>query len=67
MDSQPPTPPPGNSGTPPGKGDGNSQLNNQPAQPVVDVFGSDMYTAVMALVLVLLGLMSASMTRCICT
>jgi hypothetical protein len=55
----------GGSGTPPGKGDHNQQ--QQPAmQQLVDLFGTDLYPAAMMLVLLLLGLMSASMTRCVC-
>jgi hypothetical protein len=64
MDMQPnPTGPPGGNGAPPGKG--GPQRNGQ-RQELIDIFGQDMYTAVMTLVLLLLGLMSASMTRCIC-
>lgn len=54
-------------GTPPGKGDGNNQRSNQPGgrQEVVDLFGQDMWAAAMVIILLLLGLMSASMTRCV--
>lgn len=66
MDAQRPSGAP--SGTPPGKGDGGEQRNNQPGgrQELVDIFGSDMYIGAITLILLLLGLMSASMTRCIC-
>lgn len=61
---QRPSPAGGSSGTPPGKGDNNNQ-RDQPGgrQELVDVFGQDMWAAAMVVVLLLLGLMSASMTR----
>jgi hypothetical protein len=64
MDAQHPSGLP--SGTPPGKGNG--QQNNQQGgrQEVIDIFGNDMMTGLLTLVLLLLGLMSASMTRCVC-
>lgn len=52
----------GNGNTPPGKGD----QQQAPHQQLVDLFGTDLYPAAMMLVLLLLGLMSASMTRCVC-
>ncbi|KAI8475778.1 MAG: hypothetical protein J3K34DRAFT_480500 [Monoraphidium minutum] len=52
----------GSGGAPPGKG----QQAQGNAQPVVELFGSDMYTAGVTLLLLLLGLMHASMTRCEC-
>jgi hypothetical protein len=53
----------GQGSSPPGKGNSNQQ---PPMQQLVDLFGADLYPAVMMLVLLLLGLMSASMTRCVC-
>jgi hypothetical protein len=53
----------GPGGAPPGKG---QQQAGGPAQPVLDIFGTDMYTAGITLLLLLLGLMHASMTRCTC-
>jgi len=53
----------GGSGTPPGKGNANQQ---PPMQQLIDLFGTDLYPAAMMLVLLVLGLMSASMTRCVC-
>jgi hypothetical protein len=55
----------GQGSTPPGKGDPN-QHQQQPMQQLIDIFGTDLYPAAMMLVLLLLGLMSASMTRCVC-
>lgn len=60
MDAQRPGDGSAPGGTPPGK----SALNNR--QEVVDVLGQDLYPAVMTLVLLLLGLMSAALTRCEC-
>lgn len=54
-----------NGGSPPGKGDPNQQ-QQQPGQQLIDLFGADLYPAAMMLVLLVLGLMSASMTRCVC-
>lgn len=65
MDALPPNQGAGGSnggGAPPGKG---GQQAGQ-AQPVVELFGSDMYTAGVTLLLLLLGLMNAAMTRCEC-
>jgi hypothetical protein len=55
----------GQGNTPPGKGDPNQQ-QQAPTQQLIDLFGTDLYPAAMMLVLLLLGLMSASMTRCVC-
>lgn len=54
----------GSGGVPPGKG---GQQGQGPRQQVIDLFGTDMYTAGVTLLLLLLGLMHASMTRCVCT
>lgn len=54
----------GQGSTPPGKGDSNQQ--QQPMQQLIDIFGTDLYPAAMMLILLVLGLMSASMTRCVC-
>jgi hypothetical protein len=35
-------------------------------QQLIDIFGTDLYPAAMMLILLVLGLMSASMTRCVC-
>jgi hypothetical protein len=61
MDALPPGQ--GSGGPPPGKG---QQQQGGPAQQVLDIFGTDMYTAGVTLLLLLLGLMHASMTRCTC-
>ena len=53
----------GSGGAPPGKGE---QQQQQQQQQVIDLFGSDLYTAGITLLLLLLGLMHASMTRCTC-
>jgi hypothetical protein len=60
-----PQPPPSSSGNggPPGK---QQQGAAAPGQPLVEVFGGDMYPAALVLVLLLLGLMSSAMTRCVC-
>jgi hypothetical protein len=53
----------GGSGAPNGKAPNG---NGQAAQPIIELFGSDLYTAGLVLVLMMLGLMHASMTRCTC-
>lgn len=65
-------PPPGGSGLgsqPSSKAAGSSgassQAGNQ-AQPLMDLFGADTGTASMVLVLLLLNLIKASFTRCVC-
>ncbi|KIZ06437.1 hypothetical protein MNEG_1515 [Monoraphidium neglectum] len=55
----------GSGGTPPGKQGGQQQAGQ--AQPVVDLFGSDLYTAGVTLLLLILGLMGAAMTPRACT
>lgn len=66
-----PGPSAGGGAPPPGKGDqqgGQRQGNGQGAnhQNVVDLFGSDAMAAGFILVLLLLGLMRAAMTPCVC-
>lgn len=53
----------GSGGPPPGKG---NQQGGGARQQVVDLFGVDMGTAAFTLVLLMLGLLRASMTRCEC-
>jgi hypothetical protein len=63
---QPPQPPPGN-GAPSGKGESSASASQQQAnQQILDIFGTDHGTAIMTLVLLLLGLVKAAMTRCVC-
>jgi hypothetical protein len=65
MDAQqPPSGAGNNGGAPPGKGQ--QEAAGQQQQQLLDLFGTDLYPAAMMLVLLLLGLMSASMTRCVC-
>ncbi|GMH36541.1 LOW QUALITY PROTEIN: hypothetical protein BSKO_04409 [Bryopsis sp. KO-2023] len=66
MVSSAPPPPPGPSGTPPGKGQSSGSQLNQAAHEVFDFFGQDMGAGMVTLVLLLLGLMHAAMTRCTC-
>lgn len=68
MDSLPPSQGGNFGGSPPGKdGAGDRQrIPSSNRQEVVDIFGVDMYTAAFTLVLVMLGLVHASMTRCVC-
>lgn len=56
----------GSGGPPPGK-QGGQQQGAQAAQPVLDLFGGDLYTAGVTLLLLLLGLMGAAMTPRACT
>lgn len=66
MDAQPPPPPtPAGGAPPPGKGDGANQAAG-PAMQLVDIFGADLWPAALVMMLLLLNLMSASMTRCVC-
>ena len=53
----------GSGGAPPGKGE---QQQQQQQQQVIDLFGSYLYTAGITLLLLLLCLIHASMTRCTC-
>lgn len=63
MDAQQPPSGSGSGGSsPPGKGSSGQAAQQQ----VLDLFGADLYPAAMVLVMLLLGLMSASMTRCVC-
>jgi hypothetical protein len=62
MDAQGPSNGQNPGGAPPGKGA--TQSGNR--QEVVDLFGSDVYTAFFTLMLLLLGLTHAAMTRCEC-
>ena len=65
MDALPPNPggAGGSGGSPPGKQGGQQAL----PQPVLDLFGGDLYTAGVTLLLLLLGLMGAAMTPRVCT
>jgi len=77
MDALPPPPPHGGGGN--GGDDNGKQRQGAPgsggasglagaAQQVVDLFGpSDLPAASLVLILVVLGLMSQAMTRCVCT
>lgn len=62
MDAQGPSNGQNPGGPPPGKGA--SQGSNR--HEILDLFGSDMYTAAFTLVLLLLGLTNAALTRCEC-
>jgi hypothetical protein len=66
-------PPPGGSGLDgPGQasskamGSGSSSQSGDQAQPLMDIFGADTGTASMVLVLLILNLIKASFTRCVC-
>jgi hypothetical protein len=73
MDALPPPPPPGGGGgggadDGPGRGGkAHSPGAAAPPQPVLDVFGGDLHAAGLVLILVVLGLVSQAMTRCVCT
>lgn len=54
----------GSGGSPPGKDQ--QQASGSAQQQVLDLFGVDLGTATFTLVLLLLGIMRASMTRCEC-
>ncbi len=67
MDALPPNQGGNSSGSgspPPGKGQ--QQDGQQSQQQVVDLLGVDLGTAAFTLVLLMLGLLRASMTRCEC-
>jgi hypothetical protein len=69
MDALPPPPPPPHGGGSGSGGNGGKQ-GAAPAPPpvqVLDIFGADLPAASLVLILVLLGLMSQAMTRCVCT
>jgi hypothetical protein len=69
MDALPPPPPPGGGGSDEQRGGGGKQAAQQAApQQVLDLFGSqDLHAASLVLILVILGLVSQAMTRCVCT
>lgn len=72
MDALPPPPPPhggGAGGGDEGRGSGKAaaNANAQPPQQVLDIFGGDLHAASLVLILVVLGLVSQAMTRCVCT
>lgn len=47
-------------------GSGSSSQSGDQAQPLMDIFGADTGTASMVLVLLILNLIKASFTRCVC-
>lgn len=64
MDHQGPSGGHGRENTPPGKDQQQNVARN--AQPIIDLFGVDLGTAVFISILLMLGMMRAAMTRCVC-
>jgi hypothetical protein len=72
MDALPPPPPPPAGGGGSDRDGSGKQAAGAPApqqqQQVLDLFGSqDLHAASLVLILVVLGLVSQAMTRCVCT